>query len=223
MESLKKYISLFPNEKHFVSDGIINPIKFKKSKEKILWILKEPWSDENPEEIKIFDYISYINNFDFEENPQYNTSTQMWRRITYANAAIISNGCLFNDLDDLPDSKEVFDCLFDCALINLKKIPGYTRSNYSNIDKYFRQSQEFIFDQIEEINPTVIICGGTFSHLYPFINKELSNVGNDKTDNYFNWKKRLIINAYHPSYACSYDYYCNYIANIYNLWNAENK
>jgi hypothetical protein len=215
---ISKYISLFPEETHFLTDGIIKKAKYKTANEQILWILKEPWTEEVHEEIKIGNYIEYINKFDFDDFPQYDTSTQMWRRITYANAGILNGGWLFNGLDDLPDSREVFDALFACALINLKKIPGSTRSNFNTIDHYFKIGQELIFNQIEEIKPTVIICGGTYSHLSPYIEKELKQINNVPVNSYCLWKNRLIINAYHPSYSVGYECYTDFIVNAYNSW-----
>jgi hypothetical protein len=217
---LEKYISLFPEETHFFTDGIINQEKFNKANERILWILKEPWTGESHETIKISDYIKYINEFDFNSYPQYDTSTPMWRKITYTNSGILSGGWLFNDLEDLPQSKDVFDSLFNCALINLKKVPGSTRSNFYNIDNYFRIAQEFIFNQIEEINPTVIICGGTYNHLMPLIKNELKPVNDESLNDFGLWKNRLIINAYHPSYTIGYEAYTNFIVNAYNTWKA---
>ena len=215
---LENYISLFPKETHFFSDGIINEEKYNTAKERILWILKEPWTKEVHETIKVSDYISYINNFKLDEYPQYDTSTPMWRRITYSNAGILEGGSFYNDLDDLPGSKEVFETLFSRAIINLKKIPGSTKSNYGTIDHYFRIGKDFIFNQIEEINPSIIICGSTFDHLKPHIENELKQINNEPVSNFCIWKNRLLIHAYHPSYMQDYEEYCDYIVNAYNTW-----
>ncbi len=220
---ISKYISLFPKETHFFNDGIINEEKYNTANERILWILKEPWTYEVHEAVKVSDYISYINNFKFDEYPQYDTSTSMWRRITYANAGILTGGLFYNDLDDLPQSKEVFDTLFSCAIINLKKIPGSTRSNFNNIDHYFKSGKEFIFNQIEEINPTIIICGGTYDHLQPIIKNELKQINNESLNDFGMWKNRLIINAYHPSYTIGYECYIDFIVKAYNAWKGNLK
>lgn len=39
--------------------------KYNTGNERILWILKEPWTYEVHEAVKVSDYISYINNFKF--------------------------------------------------------------------------------------------------------------------------------------------------------------
>jgi uracil-DNA glycosylase len=85
--------------------------------------------------------------------------------------------------------------LLACALINLKKTTGGARATDA-VEHATARDTIFLREQIELINPQVVVCGGTYKsikqHLYPTIRRvapRVHEVG-----------ERLFINANHPSY-----------------------
>lgn len=205
----------FKDEKYFSFDGIIDLEKYNNAPEKILWILKEPYG----KEVFDFDYIEYINDFPFElgKKKLYPKSAQMWQKITYSNQGIFENTA-WNNLSDYYEDENVFRALHKSALINLKKVQGETSSSYYDILEYYKIGKDVIMQQIEDINPTVIICGGTFK----FIKEDLKKSGlepkvsnSEKQWDSYLWKNRILIDAYHPSARYDQQKYCDKVINAY--------
>jgi hypothetical protein len=201
------------NEDSFTNDGIIKEELFIKAPEKILWILKEPFGEKE----KFFDYLGYINKFKFKNNDGklYDTSSKLWHNITHVNYCIFKKE-KWDNINNCWEDPEVFEALHHCALINLKKVKGNTSSNYEDISKFYELAKEIIKEQIQEINPSIIICGGTFK----FIGKDLSGIrkifehNQDHWESHL-WENRLVINAYHPSAYYESESYCDKITNAY--------
>ena len=66
----------------------------------------------------------------------------------------------FDTVEDL-DKYDRKKYLAPISVINLKKTPGKTTSNDSEIDKFAKDDREFIKNQVEIYRPDFIICGGT--------------------------------------------------------------
>lgn len=197
----------------FTNDGILDEELFIKANEKILWILKEPYGQKED----FFDYLNFINGFDFyaENGKKYDTSSKMWHNITHVNNCIFKKE-KWDNINNCWEDPEVFEALHHCALINLKKVKGNTSSNYEDISKFYELAKEIIKEQIQEINPSIIICGGTFK----FIGKDLTGIrkifehNQDHWESH-TWENRLVINAYHPSAYYESESYCDKITNAY--------
>ena len=121
-------------------DGIICKEKFEKETTRILFLGHEPWVKTEA------DYNNYQGEIDFVltkgENPTGGTYL--------ANACDIAAGLL---------SKERKGCLFYTALINLKKSPRIGSNELSlEVSKACEYNRDFLFNQLKEINPTIIIA-----------------------------------------------------------------
>lgn len=66
----------------------------------------------------------------------------------------------FDTVEDL-DKYDRKKYLAPISVINLKKTPGKTTSNDSEIDKFAKDDREFIKNQVEIYRPDLVICGGT--------------------------------------------------------------
>ncbi|MFN4971404.1 MAG: hypothetical protein ACK5GX_00070 [Bacteroidota bacterium] len=193
----------------FALDGIIDIKKYNESSIKILWILKEAWGTGwlNNQKGRPFEYPEYINTeFNFGES--FPSSGAMWAKIIYINYGILNGFLKWDHMPNYWESEDVFNSLKNCALINLKKIPGSTVSNMNEIYQHYRTDKEVILNQIDIINPDVIICGGTYKILtkeYPF--DILKNSNNEYRNGN---KKRIFIPTYHPSYySIGQEAYCD--------------
>ena len=200
-----KTYQLYGYDSVLVLDGIINVASYNLSNHKILWILKEPYGED------AFKYSDYINGFEFGKS--FPTSRAMWEKITYVNYGILNNYQLWADFKTLYKDENVFRALHNCALINLKKNPGKTKSNHSEIRNAYQRYKDRIHEQLKFINPDIIICGGTFNFLQlPFDKVNLiigENLKGYKHDN------KLFIDAYHPSYFVKkQEEYCDEIINF---------
>jgi len=148
-----------------IFDGIIDEVKFINAKQKILWILKEPYGDAG------FSYADYINKKFIFQKP-FPTSGNMWSKIIYINYGILNGFQFWNDIPFLNENQQVFDALKQCALINLSKLPGETSSPDLHIKELYEKNRSLIHEQINFINPEIIICGGTLK----FIMEDLPNL-----------------------------------------------
>lgn len=213
------YKKVFKEEAYFTNDGIIKEELFHKASEKILWILKEPFG--RNEAKKEFDYLGYINKFSLEETKIYDTSSRMWHNITHCNYGIYSGGILWDNMDNCWQNEDVFSSLHKSALINLKKVPGTTKSDYDEIKNYYSQGKEIILKQIDAINPTIIICGGTLKFIYNDLTGiERTSFNSEIQWDTYLWNDRIIIDAYHPSAIISQEKYCN---KVINAWKQAKK
>ena len=180
-------------------DGIINLEFFNKSKIKILWILKE-----------VNDQNNNIKNKDLREILQDiktdNGIEKGWVK-TFAPIVYATYGIL-NDvnIDSIPfhyENPNIIDVLKEIAYINVKKTSGGKSIHKSVLLHAYLNNKTKLFAQINEINPDIIIYGGTF---FLFEN-----------DNDFFLKNKNIkhINAYHPAQTSKSQKI--YISEILNL------
>jgi hypothetical protein len=157
-------------------DGIVNPELFEAQEIKILWILREP-NGEN------FDFMKYLR--DPTVYKRWKASYGLVVKLSYA---------IFNNLQNhasIPNpSKNVKEIMPKIALINIKKTGGKSTINPKKITKSASEEQDQIANQIIEINPDVIIFGGT--------KKYLSNQTLDKIRECIK-KPVKIISNYHPN------------------------
>lgn len=131
-----------------VDDGIINEASFKAQKLKILFVLRETYEDGENEEDKGGWHIKEV---------IYNWIEGKTRRIpTYEN--------ITKTISSITNNTNTRDLINNIAIINIKKIPGSTKSNGRILAKHFRVNKERLDQEIETIDPDIIIFGGTAHH-----------------------------------------------------------
>lgn len=106
----------------------------------------------------------------------------------------------FDTIEDL-DKYDRKKYLAPISVINLKKTPGKTTSNDSEIDKFAKDDREFIKNQVEIYRPDLIICGGTGDIF-------IKNILNLDTSSwtyvsdylsYLIYNDTIIVKTYHPA------------------------
>ena len=189
----------------FITDGIVDPETWFESKgERILFLLKEAYSSEGPVE---WDLPSWLRSKRCMEKCK-NDCSKCWPSgTTYNHVAeavymILNPDLGFDEWFGLESRKSREykltrkSLLEKIAVINIKKYDGKKKSEDEDLKKHIKEHGELLKKQIESINPTVIICGGTYSYL-----KELYDL--EDLDNEFNGGTMLgdikVIAAYHPS------------------------
>lgn len=180
------------HSKKFIEDGIVDE-KLWENGSKILYFLKEAYTDENSD--KCFSLTDAHRRFDWLE---YKTS--IWYRVaewTYGLNVLSSmptDKIVDGEFNIVPRYKYFKDGELDknlnseIAFVNIKKSNGKSNSNFKELKKYCEFDREFIKRQIEIINPKIIVCGGTEEFFYKIFNQE---------DIFL--KDKIVIKHCHPS------------------------
>ena len=176
-------------------DGIINKEFYKNSNVKILWILKEVNHDGD---ISDWDMTEILQNIKTEKGME-----KGWEK-TFGPIVYTTYGILKKKTwDEIPyysDVPEIIDILKEIAYINVKKTAGNSTTHFSTLEKAYTENKTLLFYQINKINPSVIIYGGTY-YLFE----------KDNEENMIN-KNIKHIDAYHPAQRqITHEKYCNNI------------
>jgi hypothetical protein len=176
-------------------DGIVDKEIFNNSKIKILWILKEVNHDGDICDWDMSKVLqSIITNKGIETG---------WEK-TFGPIVHTTYGILNQKKwDEIPyyyDKPEIVNVLKEIAYINVNKTSGDSITHFSTLENAYIEYKSTLFEQINEINPSIIIYGGTY---YLFENDIEENVIN---------KNIKHIDAYHPAQRkITHEKYCNQI------------
>jgi hypothetical protein len=225
-EEIQKYISkeILKKNENAIVDGIINCEKYANAKTKILWVLKEPYSDKTD-----WTYQQYLSINDIKGKIGTEDDTlkyEIFRRILYTSYGLINN----KEWADLPfaEEKEVYGVGEEIAYINIKKTGGGPESDDKEIAEAYAVNEELLLKQIEEYEPNILIFGNTLKYFNWEklkgwdLSADKKHILDDKTNNthfYPISKDKLCINSWHPSYwIVSREVYCSEIINAGMQW-----
>jgi len=147
------------NNKHFCYDGPIDDNKWQESLSRIMFLLKESYSD----------FYRIRKNPCHGDMPDFSASARrFWRNMrmsTYIIDEVLINGNIPSFADTEKNQNKDNDSI---AYVNLKKCveKGKTRSNTSDIKKYVYRDNKKLLEQIDLIKPRIIVCSGTFKYCY---------------------------------------------------------
>jgi len=186
---------------NFKYDGIIDESKFgayEDSKLKILWILKEPNLKDMSKDWSLVEFLSDRENRLFKYKYWYMT----WGFVVKTSWGILNN---IADWNKIPRAKGIANILDYIAVININKKGGGKSTDMLNLYIAFRKPEvhNTIVQEINDINPDIVIGGSTLSLFYH--NGILFNTEHGKID--FDGDKiwgcrkedRLWIDGYHPN------------------------
>lgn len=200
----------YSGEECAVTDGVVDKELFEKANYKILWILKEANNA---------DYRGNITNKNWDLcNFLYDISNKVysyWKN-TYGRVIKVSYGVLnnFPEYESIGNTEEQKDVLRRIAIVNVKKQAGGKRSDPKELEKYFDRNKNQLFEQIKEINPDIVICGGTgwlFKKVLVIKDKNCYIL--DRFSG-FRYKNQVWIDAYHPGALINYKVYYNNILGV---------
>lgn len=209
---IKKSPELLP-----IYDGLLgNEKEWKKQDIRIMWVLKEAYSDFTPngnpkgggwsfcDEIVKAD-VSKENYFPLGRKRD---SKNTWLNILYVSYGILKGKKELKDVEfcEADNKQDDLDILKKTAVINLSKMPGTTATNKSELRQKFTFWKDLVMEQINSYNPNIIIFGGTFEFfkMEDFgLNSGIKSKYCDfKTNKYktivYKTDKAVLINTYHP-------------------------
>lgn len=186
----------------FCWDGPSNWGKWTKQVPKILFLVKEPHSGYHPSTPSM-------------ENPKISgkfcLNIARWKfaiRKLYENSNEIP---AFPNVEDLRSWSE--NKIDDIAIVEVKKMNEEKKSSSNQeIIEYAKKDKEFLKEQIDLINPNIILCGNTFESYKTIYDNDAKMaeqlnylwLDNAEIDAYVcSHRKRMIISFYHPSYRKS--------------------
>lgn len=215
----------------FVSDGIVNPEKWfslNNSEERIMFLLKEAYDkSETPLD---WDEAKWLNQEKCMENCSYESDCRKCdiTGTTFNFIASVVHG-ITESLTESYDSwlgiethnNSVYkvkrrELLRKIAVVNIKKSDGKSSSRDDDIYYYAADDKEFLIEQIKLINPTMIVCGGTYNYLR-CIFTDLPRL-EDSSNGSCAYKSIKIVAAQHPnSHSSGEEKYNNILANYNKL------
>lgn len=168
----------------FIEDGIVNLPKWINQKPKLLFFLKEAYGGP-------FDLAKALN----KAGADFGRS-QIWWRVAIWTQAIYDSIIPPQQYDERTIIGKADEIIRSISVINIKKSHGQKSSNNTDLEKFLADDKAELAEELNIINPDVILCGNTFhllesADIFPGIRK-------GKSDDYI-WNDKLIINYWHPS------------------------
>jgi hypothetical protein len=212
-KKIKFEYQTIPLNSEIAFDGILDEEEYAKQEIKLLWILKESYGEA----------IEFENRENLLKDEKYLTYPT-WDSIIKVTYAIINN---LQNLDTHLSTNEKQSVLKKIAFINIKKNSGESKSIEKEIENHFNLNSILLVDQINFINPDIIICGNTLHH---FIDKNAFDLKCDAEINHedlgvwYRYKhNKLFIAGMHPSSIGYKNYSGLPILNTVNYFNSQIK
>jgi hypothetical protein len=171
----------------FIKDGIIDRKRWDSATPHVLFLLKEARHEEPDPTWDLREFIR-------EMGPYGPT----WKNAAHWCYAIhhIANGALRRFPVEKPALDEAAELFLASAVVNIKKSGGTPRSNSDDLGKYGQTDGALIKNQIELIDPDIVVCGYTWpyvKHVWP----EADDAGYDGVRRV---GRRVFIDFWHPAY-----------------------
>ena len=201
-ELFKKWkSSVDTNDTAFITDGVMDPEIWFKQNERILFVLKEAYSEEGANDWDLAkDHVLLKNPFG--------------RRATWRNISLWTKGLKnpYADYEPNDDELKVFGnrYLHSIAAINIKKYNGKNTSDDEDINYYAVNEKDYIKREIELCDPSVIVCCNTAFALNNVIDYNYEKRNSQLFYyTYINGHEVIVIDFYHP--ANQYPKIMNYL------------
>jgi len=190
-EQIKNLNKKFHKDGNFISGGVLDEDKFNNSKVKMLVILKEV---NDPDCNYNWSLPGLLSDIEQDKNPFY----RIWKNV--CRWALVSEN-LSLSYQNIDDSK-LKEGLRLFAVINLKKEAGSGNSNMDDIFYHVEYYKVEWLQEIDIIDPKIIVCGGTFDIISKILNID-DIMTCDSGARYFLKNKRVFLEFYHPAYQVS--------------------
>lgn len=143
----------------FIQDGIISTEKWKLSEFKIMFLLKEAYTEDND----FFSLTDWLRDVDLNKY-------RMWKNLSIW-SFLIQSVLKGNPIQNLPlkATSEMTETLKSCAIVNLKKSNGKSKTDPLDLYSYSEKDEEYLKYQISSINPDIIFCGYTFGYVKDWV------------------------------------------------------
>lgn len=204
-----------------ILDGIVNLRHYLMAKYRILWILKEPYDDVEDDGKPCGGGWSLCRDFLNTDSfiKRINKSAKTWHPVIYTTYGILHNFLHWEDVDFIRNNPSMVDIIKSIAVINVKKLPGLTRTyGQINIKQAYESHKDILLKQIEVYNPDIIIGGSTLHFFYDDLGIKNKMIKKESLS-ICETKSRLYIAAYHPAQiGKTWEKYMDEIVNIVEDW-----
>lgn len=187
-------VSINHQENVFITDGIVCPEKWYSQNVRLLFLLKEAYHGGGD-----WDLISeHLLLKDKKMSHLFKRICQWTYGIMNTTKEVIP---MYKA--ELPDNHYGNDILKQIAVVNVKKSNGKSNSTMNEINQYAEYDQKELKQELEIIDPTVIICGYTISSMNIIMGTKIKDY-NHPNENWFyrtklNKHDVIILDYYHPA------------------------
>lgn len=185
------------NYHHFIRDGIVDESWWLQEQRvpKICFFLKEARTQEK--------------HYDLTDDLRAREPWRLWQRVAIWTQAIQAAFSCERAYDDEKLKLKSHTAIKQISVVNVKKSDGKNTSNDKDLLDFAERDKDLLKQELELINPDIIVCGYTYQFLSMVLDDELE-AGKRQDTMYCFWKDKLIIDYYHP--ACHYPNRVNYYA-----------
>lgn len=183
--------------------------KYLNSKIRIMWVLKEPYDDENDDGEPCGGGWNYFDCFEPSKSPW---KIRTWKNMIYTTYGILNN-LKYEDMETIEDNPEMADVLLEIACINLSKMPGHTTTDSSLLPTYYETWKDILKQQMDLYSPQVIIFANTFDYFKEDLFKGEILEPVDSITQVYKKDGVRYIDAYHPQCRIKRGTYVNSIIN----------
>jgi hypothetical protein len=183
-----------------IIDGIVNIDRYTDTTPKILWILKEPYDDE---ENGVATGGGWHFSKDFLTKDDFYTrmgrSRATWHPVIYVSYGIINSLTTWDEMSDIRDDLSMLKVIEQIAVINVKKLPGFTRTKgFGPIERAYQANKTLLHKQIKIYDPDIIIGGSTMHLFYEELGIKKEEIEVCGSIHVSVKQNKLYIAAYHP-------------------------
>jgi len=177
-----------------VLDGAVDLEQYLAARPRILWILRETNGD-------VQDLRQFLREQD--KQPGQRFGYNRWQA-TYGLVVKVSYGLLNGCKpwgDWANDAPSIAACLRNVAVININKRGGGSRVNWKRLYQASLDFGEIVCQQVEALDPQIVILGGTWHILPNALKTRLSDLDNNSDSDFASVavEGTTYVRAYHPS------------------------
>ena len=173
----------------FISDGPIDPNRWQKVERRVLFLAKEAYGEMGPGET--WDLPELIR--EEWKGPKH----KLWWTVGYWAYGIqrLTNGPIPSSPMDGECWEEVTEALLASAVLNVKKSSGRSSSSDDNLRKYVVEDGDLLKQQVECLNPHVLVCCNTW-HL---VREDLWPHAKRVSELVYGMDGMLVLDFWHPA------------------------
>ena len=199
LNSLEKEIESYGKT---MVDGAIDNEEYLKSKYKSAWFLKESYSKEEVSQY----YRSHFESDDLYEDWFKNVATPTWHPIIYISYSILNGFKTWQELEYIRDNPHMCNVIKNIAIINANKHYSETGTwtDDTNLFKGFKKFENILKNQIDLLEPNVLIFANTF-YLYKELfeikeSDKITDLSMEGLPQIYYKDSKIFVDAYHPAY-----------------------
>lgn len=184
-----------------IADGIVDIEQYLTAKFKILWVLKEPY-DDNENGVPTGGGWHFCRDFLQSQDlyTRVGRSRATWQPIVYTTYGLLNDFLLWDDMPYIRAKLEMMNVVHSIAAINIRKLPGLTRTrDFQPIVDAYNKNKEIVLRQIDTYDPEIVIGASTLELLFPDLGISEAEIQRKGDIDIVEQPKRVLINAYHPA------------------------